>query len=120
MSFYLYAVIYSLKKRAEAAGGPSGSPVSLGRPGAEDSTRFIELVSPAAAGDPECILEPEDPGGAKMRVPLKGIQVPDLTTLKHQPTRGSGAGASAGVVSDTVAVSLRPYSRQEQAATRPP
>ena len=44
---------------------------------------FLELAPPASGGVPECTLELEDPGGAKMRVHLKGLPVPDLTALSR-------------------------------------
>ncbi len=44
---------------------------------------FVELASPAPASTRECILELEDPGGAKMRVHLKGVEAPDLTALSR-------------------------------------
>ena len=44
---------------------------------------FVELAPPASGGSRECILEWEDPGGAKMRVHLKGIEAPDLAALSR-------------------------------------
>ena len=40
---------------------------------------------PAApwAGCGECTLELEDPGGAKLRVHLKGFEAPDLAALSR-------------------------------------
>jgi len=65
----------------------------VGRPGAANASRgvakekavatFVELASPAPASTRECILELEDPGGAKMRVHLKGVEAPDLTALSR-------------------------------------
>lgn len=67
---------YTLKKRAETA---SGRPVSEG----EGTTAFVELPSPPPTDSPECLLELEGPGGAKMRVHLKGMPAPDLAALSR-------------------------------------
>ena len=61
---------------------------------------FVELASPVSASTRECILELEDPGGAKMRVHLKGVEAPDLAALSrcfwgvepcHGELRGCGS-----------------------------
>ena len=44
---------------------------------------FLELTPPASGSPRECILELEDPGGAKMRVHLRGVEAPDLTALSR-------------------------------------
>jgi len=67
---------YSLKKRSEVAGLHSPSE-------AGGKTDFIELIPAASAGPAECLLELEDPRGAKMRIHLKGGQVPDLAALSR-------------------------------------
>jgi len=67
---------YSLKKRSEATALHSLSEVG----GKAD---FIELIPATSAGSAECLLELEDPGGAKMRVHLKGGQIPDLAALSR-------------------------------------
>jgi len=65
---------YALKKRVEATGSMSdGNTVA----------RFIELAPPTSGGSRECILELEEPGGAKMRVHLKGVEAPDLVALSR-------------------------------------
>jgi hypothetical protein len=65
---------YALKKRLEASGRLSdGGAVAT----------FVELAPPASGGAHECILELEDPGGAKMRVHLKGVEAPDLAALSR-------------------------------------
>ena len=84
---------YSLKKRVEAAGGcrvfgQKVAPHSISdrRAIAADDqamTGFIELAAASPTGSPECILELEDPGGAKMRVHLKGVEAPDLAALSR-------------------------------------
>ena len=79
---------YSLKKRLEqqstvAADPPNNAhrrrpPLSLG---AESAATFLEL-SPASNGC-ECTVELEDAAGAKMRVHLKGVPMPDLAALSR-------------------------------------
>jgi len=67
---------YALKKRVETAapgGGYNGGTVAT----------FVELAPPASGGSRECILEWEHPGGAKMRVHLKGMEAPDLAALSR-------------------------------------
>ena len=46
-------------------------------------TTFFEWSAPPWPGGGECVLELEDPGGAKMRVHLKGVQAPDLAALSR-------------------------------------
>lgn len=70
----------ALKRHVQAAGSPSDSRPELA---------FVELVpsarpAPAGpAGVPECILECENVTGAKLRVQLKGVAVPDLVALSR-------------------------------------
>ena len=52
-------------------------------PGQEPATAFVELVPPQRACWPECIVELEDPHGAKMRIHLKGAEAPDLAALSR-------------------------------------
>jgi len=66
----------ALKRRVQAAGGQRAS-------GPEPGVAFVELVPPERLGVPECIVEWENAGGAKMRVHLKGVAVPDLTALSR-------------------------------------
>ena len=84
---------YALKKRVEAAdsrrvaGGKGAShPISdrevMSADGQAVAT-FLELTPPASSGSGECIVELEDPGGAKMRVHLKGTEAPDLAALSR-------------------------------------
>jgi hypothetical protein len=62
---------YSLKKRAAAAAGPG-----------EHAPAFVEIrPGEIAAPRPECIIDLEDPSGAKMRIRLQGGQFPDLVAL---------------------------------------
>lgn len=81
---------YSLKKRVEAAGlaGESAEGGAGRVAGRAPAARFIELATPASAdlpstSVPECILELEDPRGAKMRIHLKGSSAPDLAALSR-------------------------------------
>jgi len=65
---------YALKKRvADAA--------SDGEPGREAVASFLELPALVSDGVSECIVELEDPGGAKMRLHLEGGAVPDVAAL---------------------------------------
>jgi hypothetical protein len=48
---------------------------------AEGEARFIELTPFPPGGTSECLLEWEDAGGAKMRVRLQGMGMPDLVAL---------------------------------------
>ena len=66
----LHLDYYALKKRLDASSARRGPVPS-----------FIEL-SPAVAGStPECIIELETRNGAKMRIHIKGMGVPDLNAL---------------------------------------
>jgi hypothetical protein len=88
---------YSLKKRVTAASATALSrrapsmqtwcpvgvqAVSAGKPD-DGATTFVELPSLAQTADGECILELENAAGAKMRVQLKGVAMPDLTALSR-------------------------------------
>jgi len=73
---------YSLKKRvARKAAASSESKV-------EAAATFVELTPPLVGGSCECLLELDDADGAKMRVHLKGIAVPDLAALSWSFWRG--------------------------------
>ena len=48
---------------------------------AEGEARFVELTPFPPSGTSECLLEWEDAGGAKMRVRLQGVGMPDLVAL---------------------------------------
>jgi hypothetical protein len=54
-----------------------------GRTEAEGEARFVELAPFAPSSPCECLLELEDAGGAKMRVRLQGIEMPDLAALSQ-------------------------------------
>jgi hypothetical protein len=68
---------YSLKERVESEVSSSGVPKK------NTSSTFVELAVPAIASTCECLLELEDVAGAKMRVHLKGVEVPDLAALSR-------------------------------------
>ena len=76
---------YSLKKRAESTRREprSRSTTSEGGCEREGVATFVELPAPVSMGPSECILEMEDPRGAKMRIHLKGMPAPDLTALSR-------------------------------------
>lgn len=69
---------YSLKERVdkETSCSAAGSP-------AAGAAAFLELAVSPRSGTGECILEWEDAGGGKMRVHLKGVEVPDLVALSR-------------------------------------
>ena len=52
-----------------------------GRTEAEGGARFVELAPFAPSSPCECLLELEDVSGAKMRVRLQGVGMPDLAAL---------------------------------------
>jgi hypothetical protein len=69
---------YSLKDRVEKETSCSAA----GR-AARSEAAFLELAVSPRSGAAECILEWEDAGGGKMRVHLKGVEVPDLVALSR-------------------------------------
>ncbi len=72
----------ALKRHVQAAGHPS----ILRR---ESELAFVELTPSGRPsfsgipGAPECILECENASGAKLRVQLRGVTVPDLLALSR-------------------------------------
>ena len=62
---------YSLKKRSDA--------VSRSVPG----STFVELPSAAVSVSSECVIEWEDATGARMRVHVKGQNLPDVLALSR-------------------------------------
>ena len=83
---------YNALKRRVASARPGDSPggKTAGAKAAqrktvteEPATAFVELVPPQRACLPECIVELEDPRGAKMRIHLKGAEAPDLAALSR-------------------------------------
>jgi hypothetical protein len=83
---------YSLQKRAAAAARLGVRP-SAARSGTR-APEFVELLPggiPASPfSRPECLIEVEDPGGAKLRIHLQGGEFPDVAAL----TRGFREGGS--------------------------
>ena len=69
---------YALKKHVSSA-APGGGHEGEG----EGVATFVELPAPVSMGSSECILEMEDPRGAKMRIHLKGMPAPDLSALSR-------------------------------------
>jgi hypothetical protein len=69
---------YGLKKRVEqkAVGATNATE-------AKSTSRFVELVPFSSAGHCECSLELENVGGAKMRIQLKSIIMPDLAAISQ-------------------------------------
>ena len=61
---------YSLKKRLDHASSPVRSPA------------FVELPSSTMVSG-ECVIEWEDAAGARMRVQVKGQNLPDLLALSR-------------------------------------
>ena len=83
---------YSLKKRVEAADGPTGRPGERRGSAASAAAAFVELAPwasaaergrPGSGGVAECLLEFERVGGAKLRMHLKGVAVSDLVALSR-------------------------------------
>jgi hypothetical protein len=68
---------YSLKERVESKVSSSGVSKK------NTSSTFVELAAPAIASTCECLLELEDVAGAKMRIHVKGVEVPDLAALSR-------------------------------------
>jgi hypothetical protein len=69
---------YGLKKRVEQQAIDSA-----GASETKKEARFVELAPFASVGGCECLLELEDVGGAKMRIHLKGVAMPDLAALSQ-------------------------------------
>jgi hypothetical protein len=66
---------YALKKRLEQQTPPPAAPAEAG------GTTFLELPALPRAASGECVLELEEPDGAKKRVHVKGLETPELATL---------------------------------------
>ena len=76
---------YSLKERLEKETAAAASCSA-----ATSAATFLELTVPARAGSGECVLEWEHAAGAKMRVHLKGAEIPDLIALSRSFWEGQG------------------------------
>ncbi|MBC8249565.1 MAG: hypothetical protein H8E90_07790 [Anaerolineales bacterium] len=66
----------TLKKRLEAVSSTGPSVEASG-------SGFFELLPPVLPGPAECVVELEDAGGSKMRIHLKGTEIPDVTSLSR-------------------------------------
>src|SRR5262245_1244386 len=66
----------NLKKRLMASPPPPAAP--------SNPAAFVELVSPAGKGPAGFTLEVERPGGAKLRVEIRGSALPDLADLARR------------------------------------
>ena len=62
---------------------PARSASSVKKSAQNQAMSFVELVPPEDAYSPECIVELEDPRGARMRIHLKGSGSPDLAALSR-------------------------------------
>jgi hypothetical protein len=65
---------YALKKRLDAQTPPR-------RVGSAAAPAFVELTPPSLTAASGCVIEFENVSGAKMRIELRGSQVPDLAAL---------------------------------------
>jgi len=86
---------YALKKQVERAGAGGDLPAEAGSASRDASdgpvgsgdgrtvATFLELAPPASRNAGECVLELENPGGAKLRIHLKGVEVPDLAAMSR-------------------------------------
>ena len=61
----------SLKRRVMAGAEAPATPPST----------FVEMVAPAGHSPPECVVVIERPGGAKLRLELRGSAIPDVADL---------------------------------------
>jgi hypothetical protein len=69
---------YSLKKRVQQE---AATAVGVSQGG--DAVPFIELTPAASASSCQCDVELESVDGAKMRVHLRSLQMPDLAALSR-------------------------------------
>lgn len=74
-SSMLHLDYYSLKRRLDADGSPPTPP--------REPVGFVELPPSTLATSRECVMELENTRGAKMRVHLRGADVPDLAALSR-------------------------------------
>jgi len=73
-----------LKRRVEA------DTAGLGPSARETAPSFVELLPVGKGPRPECVVELEDPSGARLRIELNGITPSDLAAL----TRSLRAGGA--------------------------
>jgi len=72
----------SLKKHVASAHGDGSR--GQKKPRQKAATAFVEWVPPEGACPPECIVELENPRGAKMRIHAKGNPIPDVVMAVSQ------------------------------------
>lgn len=96
---------YNALKQRIASAGPGDRPgariarqrmatAKIARPktaGQETAMTFVELPALECSGSPECIVELEDPRGAKMRICLTGRQSPEVVTAVSRVFFGAGS-----------------------------
>ena len=70
---------YNALKRRVTSADPHGSPGQKPA-GQEAAMALVELVPPEGACSPECIVELENPRGAKMRIQVTGGHSTDVVT----------------------------------------
>jgi hypothetical protein len=72
---------YDLQKRIA---GPAPVRLSSEEPGSAVTTpSFVEILTAAPAPPTECVVELENGSGAKMRIQVKGLGVPDVAALSR-------------------------------------
>ena len=62
---------YSLKNRVEDASSQG------------ESSTFVELAPPSLPMVSECVIELQDAAGSRMRVQVRGLNLPDVLTLSR-------------------------------------
>lgn len=77
-SSVLHLDYYSLKRRLDADGSPPAPPRD-----SDEAMGFVELPPSTLPASRECVMELENTRGAKMRVHLRGADVPDLAALSR-------------------------------------
>ena len=78
--------------RNASAGRDPGSRTCIAKPPQRNpAMTFVELSPLERSGLPECIVELEDPRGAKMRIRLTGHQNADVVTAVSQIFFGAGS-----------------------------
>jgi len=96
---------YNALKRRVASADPGGSPgarvarqematAKITRPktpGQNPAMTFVELPPLERPGSPECVVELENPRGAKMQIRLTGHQNADVVTAVSQVFFGTGS-----------------------------
>jgi len=72
---------YSLQERVEARGRASSSSATAAT---AKSPTFVELPMTPGGAACDCLLEIEKPCGTKLRIQLRGPQLPDLVALGRE------------------------------------